>query len=587
MVLDEFLVKLGVISDPKDMDTFVNGLKQVTAVATAATAVVGGITTAVTSFFGKALSGLDDLNTLADDTDTNLAYIQKLGYAAELSGSSVAAANASVKGLAQTIGEAADGIGRGKQAFEAYGLSAKNADGSIKSVGDVLDDVQAKMDGMSKQQQLSMLQKLGIDQSMIGLLGSTNAEMAELFQQAEDLGLITAHGADAAGEFNDALSQMDMVMSAIRTNIAVGLAPQLTQVVGRTRDWLIRNKELIREGIDRAVTVILSLWRAIMRTIHVVDQIIERTIGWKAALIILGGTFAWLNRAMLLAFATNPVTLIAAAITSLILFVDDLITFMEGGESMFDWSWAIPIIEELGVVIDQVGQGLREFWDNHGQHVMDGFAGLWNFIAGFFTWISNSFNAVIRLLMGDWDGFLAHGNAAMEGLERMFLGMVEVIKNQFLILVGLLGVDIDALTGKFTGAWDTVKNSFSEAMGVISSLWDKVSGSITKGLDAIGGAIGWVADKLGLSSDAATDAVNSVNEAAATSPGVSAQIPNEFAGVTPTGGGSNSTVSQINDIKVTQHIVTNDSSAAAKQAEKGFERVLQQTTANAQGAYGL
>src|SRR5690606_27656624 len=188
---------LGVISDPGDIDTFVGGLQKVATVATAVVGVVGGMTAAVTSFFGAALDGLDGLNDIAQDTDTDLAYIQKLGYAAQLSGSSVEAANASVKGLAQTIGEAASGLGRGKQAFEAYGLSAKNADGSVKSVGQVLEELQTKLAGLSKAEQLSMLQKLGIDQSMIGLLNSTNAEMAELFQQAEDLGLVTAAGADA------------------------------------------------------------------------------------------------------------------------------------------------------------------------------------------------------------------------------------------------------------------------------------------------------------------------------------------------------------------------------------------------------
>lgn len=584
MVLDEFLVKLGVISDPKDLDTFTQGLKQVATVATAATAVVGGITTAVTKFFGNALSGLDDLNTLAQDTDTNLEFIQKLGYAAEMSGSSVDAANASVKGLAQTIGEAADGVGRGKRAFDDYGLSAHNADGSIKSVGQVLDELQVKMEGLSKQQQLSMLQRLGIDQSMIGLLSSTNAEMAELFQQAEDLGLITAHGADAAGEFNDAMSQMDMVMSAIRTNIAVGLAPQLTQVVGRTRDWLIRNKELIREGIDRAVSVILALWRAIMRTVEVIDIVIERTIGWQAALIILGGVLAWLNRAMLLAFSTNPIMWVMAAIAGLILLVDDLITFMEGGESMFDWSWAIPIVEELGVVIQQIGQGLREFWDNHGQHVQAGFLGLWNFIAGFFTWVGHTWAAVVKLLSGDWDGFLAHGDAAMDGIIRMFEGMTEMMAAQFKVVLGVLGIDIDGLTAKFTGAWESVKNSFSSAMGFISRLWETVSGSITRGLDAIGNALGWVAGKLGFSSDAATDAVSAVNDAAALTPEATAPVPPQFGEGPPAPGGHTSNSATYN-MTVNQHINTNDPNAAAKLSEKNFERMLQRATTNSQGAY--
>jgi phage-related protein len=552
MILDEFLVKLGVISDPKDLDTFVGGLQKAATVATAVVGVVGGATAAITNFFGAALEGLDGLNDLAQDTDTDLAYIQKLGYAAQLSGSSVEAANASVKGLAQTIGEAASGLGRGKQAFEAYGLSAKNADGSIKSVGQVLDDVQAKMANLSKAEQLSMLQKLGIDQSMIGLLNSTNAEMGELFQQAEDLGLVTAAGADAAGEFNDTMDQMNMVMGAIRTNISVGLAPQLTNIVARLRDWLIRNKELIREGIDKAVSVILSLWRAIMRAVDVIDLIISKTIGWKAVLLILGAALVWFNKTMLLAFATNPITLIAGAIAGLILLVDDLITFLEGGESMFDWSWAVPIIDQVRNAIDAVSAVLSDLWAIYGENVQAGFAGLWEFIKGFVAWLGNAIAAVFNLMTGDIDGFLSRSQASLEGLKQMF-----------------------------QGAWDYILNGFKIAMKVISGIWEGVSGAIGAGIDKIGGAISWLGDKLGLTSETAAGAVQQVNAASDT-------VAAAQAGANPVN--SQSTVNNSESttvsapVQVTQHISTSDPKAAGDHAAAQIKREQQRATENYRGA---
>lgn len=582
MILDEFLVKLGVISDPKDLDTFVAGLQKAATVATAVVGVVGGATAAITKFFGAALEGLDSLNDLAQDTDTDLAYIQKLGYAAQLSGSSVEAANASIKGLARSIGEAASGLGRGKQAFEAYGLSAKNADGSVKSVGEVLDEVQAKMVGLAKSEQLSMLNKLGIDQTMIGLLNSTNAQMGELFQQAEDLGLVTAAGADAAGEFNDTMDQMNMVMGAIRTNIAVGLAPQLTNIVGRLRDWLIRNKELIRGGIDKTVTVILSLWRAIMRAVDVIDLIIERTIGWKAALVILGGTLAWLNRTMLLAFATNPITLIATAIAGLILLVDDLMTYLEGGDSMFDWSWAVPIIESVGEAIDSVGVVLRELWAKYGQNVKDELAGLWKFMEGLFNWLGNSVAAVFKLMMGDFDGFLAHGLAAMEGLKQMFEGASEYIQAAWAILSGLLGQGIDAVGDRFAAVWESVKRGFAGAMDFISGLWTKVSGMIGAGIDRISGAIGWLGEKLGMTSEVASSASSHASQSAQgafNAPAVGQ------SGSPEAGGNGERTTENKSTVQVTQHISTSDPKAAGEYAAQEIKRQQQRASANASGAF--
>lgn len=580
MILDEFLVKLGVISDPKAVDTFVGGLQKAAAVATSVVAVVGGVTAAITSFFGAALEGLDGLNDLAQDTDTDLAYIQKLGYAAQLSGSSVEAANASVKGLAQTIGEAASGMGRGEAAFKAYGLSAKNADGSVKSVGEVLEDVQAKMAGLSKSEQLSMLNKLGIDQTMIGMLNSTNAEMGALFQQAEDLGLVTAAGADAAGDFNDTMDQMNMVMGAIRTNIAVGLAPQLTNIVGRLRDWLIRNKELIRDGINKAVTVILALWRAIMRAVDVVDSIISKTIGWKAALIILAAALVWFNKAMLLAFATNPITLIAAAIAGLILLVDDLMTFLEGGESMFDWSWAVPIIESVGHAIDSVGQVLQALWDRYGEHVLGGFAGLWEFIKGFFSFLGNAFAAVFSLITGDFDGFLEHSLASVEGLMQMFAGAKDYIASLWAILFGLLGDGIGVLVGRFLSAWDAIKSGFAGAMDFISGLWASVSSAIGSGIDKISGALSWLGDKLGLTSETAAGAVQQVSAASGTV--ASAQVAAHPGNSQNSVNNQNTSVNA--PVRVTQHITTSDPKAAGAHAADGIKREQQRATQNYQGA---
>ncbi len=584
MILDEFLVRLGVISDPKDIDTFVGGLQKVSAVATAVVGVVGTATAAITDFFGAALDGLDSLNDLAQDTDTDLAYIQRLGYAAQLSGSSVEAANASVKGLAQTIGEAATGLGRGEAAFKAYGLSAKNADGSIKSVGEVLEDVQAKMAGLSKAEQLSILQKLGIDQSMIGLLNSSSAEMGALFQQAEDLGLVTAAGADAAGEFNDTMDQMNMVMGAIRTNIAVGLAPQLTNIVGRLRDWLIRNKELIREGISKAVTVILALWRAIMRAVNIIDAMISKTIGWKAALVVLGGTLVWLNKTMLLAFATNPITLIAAAITALILLVDDLMTYLEGGESMFDWSWAVPIIDSVGQAIDDVSVVLRSLWERSGKYVLDGFAGLWEFVKGFVAWLGNAIAAVFNLMTGDFDGFLSRSQASLEGLKQMFAGAVQYIGNLFAVWFSVLGVDIDALVLQFTGAWDSIKKGFSGAMGFITKLWSTVSGSIGTGIDKITGALNWLGESLGITSSSAAGAVQTVTQASGmTAEAQSAAHPSNSQSVV----NNSKTATVSSPVTVTQHISTSDPKGAAELSAQAIKREQRRAAANAGGAFAF
>jgi hypothetical protein len=107
--------------------------------------------------------GIDELGDFAELEQVSVEALQEIGYAAQLNGSSLEALKGSVSGVNKTVGEAALGIGRGAQTFEKLGMSAKNADGSIKSFDQVLEEVAGKMEGLSRQEQIALAEKLGID----------------------------------------------------------------------------------------------------------------------------------------------------------------------------------------------------------------------------------------------------------------------------------------------------------------------------------------------------------------------------------------------------------------------------------------
>lgn len=588
MVIDEFLVRLGVITDPKDLADFRSGLQSVGSVATAVVGTIGALAGGVTAFFGAALEGLDSLNDLAQDTATDLGFIQQLGYAAQLSGSSVEAANASVQGLARTIGEAASGIGRGAESFKKYSLSAKNADGSVKGVAQVLEDVRAKMVGLSRAEQLSLLSKLGIDPSMVGLLSSTNAEMLTLFEEAQALGLVTADGADAAGEFNDSVDQMNMVMGALRTNIAVGLAPSLTALVGRFRDWIVRNRDLIQNGLSKTVEWILAIFNAVLNFIRAIDQIIDATIGWRAALILLAAGLALVKRASIAAFVTNPVFLIAAAIAGLIVLVDDLITYLKGGKSAFDWSFATGLLKDISGHLENLTRAVGVFWDRWGSTIMGGLASLWSAFKGFLAWLVNAVAAAFALLTGDWEGFTKYGQAAMAGLLQYVTGIWEAIYAVAKVVFGALGIDLDGVAAAFSAAWDGLAAGFSAAINTVTDLWDGAMGVIMTGVDKVRGALNWIGKKLGLSSDSvvtvAQEAGNAADSAQRTAAGASAAAA--AAAGAPLGGQpaqAGGTVNMQNQF----HITTNDPKAAATLAADAVARQQAQAARNVDGPYKL
>lgn len=471
MQLTEFLVRLGVVSDTTELNEFSNGLKNVGKVATGLVGVLTGLTAGVTAFFGSALSGLDELANLSADTNTSLDYIQKLGYAAQLSGSSVEEANASIKGLSQVIGEAANGLGRGEATFKALGMSAKNADGSIKSTEQVIGEVQKKLVGLSKQQQISILQKLGISQSMVQLLSDTSGRMGELMSEAEALGIVTANGADAAGDYNDAMDRMSMVAGALRTNIAVGLAPALSEMVNKFKDWLVANKELLRDGIEKTVKFILAAFQAVVNFATAIYKVIDATIGWKAAMVVLIGILIKVKWAMITAFAANPITWIVLAIVGLIALVDDFMTYLEGGESFFGEYWQ-PFADGLEA-IKPVIEWLKPYLERFVNYVVKGLAIQFKVISTIFQTVGKIIAGVILLLTGDFAGYF-------EFLKDLFGDVFDIVAQPFIIAGNAISSVFEGIS-EFVGAvWDYIGAVGQPVIDFFMKAVNKVFGAIDK-----------------------------------------------------------------------------------------------------------
>lgn len=294
-------------------------------------------TIGVKNFVDANLDALDEIKQLSAVTGEAADEIYKLGKVAEVNGSSSSAAQASIEGLSRVIGEAAAGIGRGAKSFEQYGLSAKKANGDVKTSSEMLGEISDKMKKMGEQEQIAMLAKLGIDGSMIQLLRLGNDELREQIELANalTLGVGNAENAETAAAFKDALTQVSQVFTAIGEYVSLRVAPSIQRLAERFTKWFTENNEFIKttlNGFGKILSFLFELAAAI-------DNVVEYTVGWKTVLIALGGILLWFSKRMLLAFATNPVTLIIAAVAALFLLFDDFITYLEGGETALGEFW--------------------------------------------------------------------------------------------------------------------------------------------------------------------------------------------------------------------------------------------------------
>ena len=394
-------------------------------------AALGALVIGVSAFVNSQLNELDAIHQLSRVTGESAKNIHLLGKVAEVNGSSSEAAQSSIEGLSRTIGEAAAGIGRGAKTFEQYGLSAKKANGEIKTSTEVMEELRQKMQKISDQEQIAMLAKLGIDGSMIQTLRLTNKEMAEAIANAEalSLGVGTKENAEQAAAFKDAMTEFTQVLQAIGEYIALRLAPAVMWMIERFKAWFITNNGLIKNGLNVLADTIGFIVAFISGFISAVDNIVSSTIGWEAAIYIVGAAILWLSRTMLKAFATNPILWIIVAVIGLVLLIDDFISFLQERRSLFGKFWA-PMIEWC----KKAWNNIKAFWDWLSREVSRGT-----------DLLTRPFLNAFNRIEGIWDNF----------------------KTKF---------DVNPIGAIFDLVTELIKQPFKAGFDMVASLWEIFTG---------------------------------------------------------------------------------------------------------------
>lgn len=201
----------------------------------------------------------------------------------------------------------------------------------------------------------------------------------ELAKKKDRLFNITQAEINQAKEYQDQLQKTKTAMQSIVTQTAIKLIPAVNQSLKGFNNFLKANKALVVEGLTNVFKWILKLGQVFTNTFRFLNKVISSTIGWKAALLILVGVLAVVKRAMLAAFLTNPIGWVIMLIGGLILLIDDLMTYLDGGESLLGDYWkpfiewgkkAITVYKEIEPIIKQVFNGAVKTIVGFGQSVI-------------------------------------------------------------------------------------------------------------------------------------------------------------------------------------------------------------------------
>jgi len=225
----------------------------------------GGISLGVVATIGylvkRSLNATDAMTKMSRAIGLSVEDLQKMRHAGSLAGLEATALDKAVQKLAINIADVARGTGEAKDIFEKYGVAAKDVDGDLRSVTDVMAefaDITANVTNKTEQAELAYRLFGARGGKMINMLQQGSVAMREQWEEAEALGLVmsekTAKGVEAA---NDAITRLTSYISASFTRAIAELAPAIKILTDNIRAW-IEMKIDEEGGIGKVATVMAN-----------------------------------------------------------------------------------------------------------------------------------------------------------------------------------------------------------------------------------------------------------------------------------------------------------------------------------------
>lgn len=456
MVVRELLAKLGIELDNKSFsaaDVLVEGLK-VGLVALGGFAIAAG--TGLAALVGDLVETTGELNDTSQAIGVTTEALQTLTYAARLNGASQEDVATSLGKLNKHLYAAKQGNEEAVKTFAQLHIKVRDTAGGLKSADVIFGEVAdrfAKMPDGPKKTALAMdlFGKSGA--KLIPTLNSGAKGLAGLADEAREAGFVIDKETIAAGDdLGDNLDRLKMAAQGLGYSIGGPLLSQVNAVVLAFMGWLKANRELIAQRVDKVVKVLTVLGRAFVAILNTLYKTLGFVIdNWKlfavvmtsavlgaivaniGAITTLIGQYIWFGAVSLLtaarataawlAAAAGPIA-IASLIAIAILLLDELITYLQGGETLIaelapKWAeflenfinggsdsdpWWLTALRGLAALVmhfpqiwDQMITEIKAAWQAFGAWINEMITSMVNSITGRITGAFNSVKSFLHI----------------------------------------------------------------------------------------------------------------------------------------------------------------------------------------------
>lgn len=210
--------------------------------AKAAFAVVAAAAIGAATALGFAVKGsidaADEMSKMAQRVGVPVEALSRLAYAGKYADVELGTLGTSITKLSKNLADISMGKGAdAAAAFDAIGVSAHNADGTLKSANDVIYDVAdafaAMPDGVTKTAAaVKIFGRAGAD--LIPLLNGGSEGLKRMAIEADNLGFTLSEETGRKAElFNDTLTTISAVLGGLSNQVMVAVLPGLIEIADR------------------------------------------------------------------------------------------------------------------------------------------------------------------------------------------------------------------------------------------------------------------------------------------------------------------------------------------------------------------
>lgn len=514
----------------EDMLQGIDGIMALAAADGLDLATTSDIVTDALTAFGLSASDsghfADVLAKAASNANTNVTLLGEsfkyaapvagaLGYSAEDTAIALGLmANAGIKGsqggtaLRSSLSRLIKPTDDAAALMEKYGLSMTNADGSMKSLGQVMDMLRNNMGDLTEAEQAQAAATLFGQEAMSGMLSIINASDKDY----EKLTSAIYDADGAAQEMADTMldnlgGQLTLLKSALE-GLAIQFGEILLPYIKQFVTWLQNLTQKLQNLTPEQKEQIVK-WAAVAASIGPVLLVVGKLVTGIGGLIttlgkipgavssISGGMtklvtgFKNIGEGITLAKAgfpgmaaqasklgaaiggiTAPVAAVIAIIAALVAAFATLWKTNEEFRNKMTGIWneiketiggfcdgIVERINSLGFDFQNITEVLWSIWKGFCDLLAPVFTGVFQYIADtigvVLDVILGIFDVFISVFKGDWEG-------AWEAVKGIFMSVWNYIKDWFTNILNTIGGVLDAVCGWFGTTWENTWNSIKQ-----------------------------------------------------------------------------------------------------------------------------